>query len=141
MDSGADLTPAVLTPQEQQYPLGPSLLDIDVCHSPTGYRRELDHALLRGGFPVVPSSDVAEPRDFLVWEQLEQSVLICRLDEGTVSAWHDVCWHRGARLVEGAATAVGEPHVPVAWLRLQPRGQGDERTAAPVVQPLRTEVT
>ena len=93
---------AELTSEERQYPLRPSLLDADVYRSPQRYRRELDLVLLRGWFPVVPSADLVHARDYLVWEQLEQSVLIVRLDDGSVSAWHNVCQHRGARLVDGS---------------------------------------
>lgn len=81
VDSGA-----VLTPQEQQHALEPPLLDVNVYRSPNRCRQELGHVLLRVGFPVVPSSDVAKPRDFLVWKQLKQPVVINRLDDGTVAA-------------------------------------------------------
>jgi len=56
---------------------------------------------MRSWFPVAPSTDVAEPRDYQVWERLEQSVVLTRRDDGTIAAWHNVCQHRGARLVDG----------------------------------------
>jgi choline monooxygenase len=90
-----------LTPAEQQYPLPPSTLDAGVYRDPVRYRRELEDVLLEAWFPAVPSGDVGGPRDYTVWDRLDQSVVIARLDDGTVTAWHNVCQHRGARLLEG----------------------------------------
>lgn len=90
-----------MTPAERQYPLAPSTLDAEAYRDPARYRRELEDVLLPGWYPVAPSADVPAPRDYTVWEQLEQSVVITRLDDGSVSAFHNVCQHRGARLVDG----------------------------------------
>lgn len=87
---------------EQQYPLAPSVLDADVYRDPVRYRRELEDVLGEAWFPAVPSGDVARARDYTVWDQLDQSVVVVRLDDGGVAAWHNVCQHRGARLLEGA---------------------------------------
>ena len=96
--------PAGLTVAEQQYPLAPSVLDASVYSDPDRYRRELAHVLFEGWYPVLPSSDVAEPRDYAVWDRLDQSVVVVRRDDGTVTAWHNVCQHRGARLLEGSGS-------------------------------------
>jgi choline monooxygenase len=90
-----------LTPAEQQYPLPPTLLDASVYTDPDRYRAEIAAIFHHAWFPVVPSGDVPEARDFCVWEQVGQSVVITRLDDGSVRAWHNVCQHRGARLVDG----------------------------------------
>lgn len=90
-----------LTTAEQQYPLPPSVLDADVYRDPVRYRRELEGVFFQAWFPAVPSSDVAGPRDYAVWDQLDQSVVVIRLDDGSVAAWHNVCQHRGARLLDG----------------------------------------
>ncbi len=95
---------AELTEEERQYPLPPSTLDVEVYRNPRRYRQELDQVLLRAWYPVVPCSDLPAPRDYLVWEQLEQSVVLTRLDDRSVSAFHNVCRHRGARLVDGAGS-------------------------------------
>jgi choline monooxygenase len=91
-----------LTSAEEQYPLAPSVLDADVYRDPVRFRRELEDVLFEAWFPVFPSSDVANPRDYVVWDQLDQSVAITRLDDGSISAWHNVCQHRGARLLDGS---------------------------------------
>lgn len=98
-------TPATgLTPAEEQYPLPPSLLDASVYTDEQRYRRELRDVLYRAWFPVFPVQDVPNPRDYVVWDQLEQSVVIVRQDDGSLKAWHNVCQHRGARLVKGAGS-------------------------------------
>ncbi len=88
-----------LTPAEQQYPLAPHVLNADHYRDPEQYQRELDRIFLHSWFPVCPAGDLSRPRDFAVWEQLQQSVVIVRLDDGGIAAWHNVCQHRGARLV------------------------------------------
>jgi Phenylpropionate dioxygenase and related ring-hydroxylating dioxygenases, large terminal subunit len=93
-----------LSSAEEQYPLPPSLLGAEAYRDAARYRRELENVLLAAWFPVLPSSDVPRARDYAVWEQLEQSVVITRRDDGSVAAWHNVCQHRGARLVDGAGS-------------------------------------
>jgi choline monooxygenase len=90
-----------LTRAEQQYPLPPTLLDASVYTDPDRYRAEIATIFHHAWFPVVPSGDVPDARDFCVWERVGQSVVITRLDDGSVRAWHNVCQHRGARLVDG----------------------------------------
>jgi len=88
-----------LNDAERQYPLPPSLLDARHYSDPDQYQRELEQIFFRSWFPVCPSSDLAAPRDFVVWDRLEQSIVIARRDDGSVSAWHNVCQHRGAKLI------------------------------------------
>jgi phenylpropionate dioxygenase-like ring-hydroxylating dioxygenase large terminal subunit len=78
------------------------VLDAEVYRDPQRYRRELDTVFGEAWFPAMPSSDVAAAGDYVVWDQLEQSVAVVRLADGSVTAWHNVCQHRGAWLVEGA---------------------------------------
>lgn len=94
--------PTGMTSQEKQYPLEPTLLDADAYRGGQRYRAELDNVLFKAWFPVYPSADIAAPNDYVVWEQMGQSVVIARRTDGTVTAWHNVCQHRGARLVDGA---------------------------------------
>jgi choline monooxygenase len=91
--------PVELTAAERQYPLGPSTVEAGHYTDPAQYECELDRILLRAWFPICPSSDLAIPRDFLVWDQLQQSIVVVRLDDGSLAAWHNVCQHRGARIV------------------------------------------
>jgi choline monooxygenase len=90
-----------LTPAEHQYPLSPALLNASVYTDPDRYQREIREIFYNAWFPVYPSTDVANARDYVVWDQIGQSVVITRRDDGEVAAWHNVCQHRGARLVDG----------------------------------------
>jgi phenylpropionate dioxygenase-like ring-hydroxylating dioxygenase large terminal subunit len=92
--------PIELTTAEEQYPLGPGTIDARHYTDPVQYGREVERILLRSWFPICPASDLAVPRDFVVWDQLGQSVVVVRTDDGEVVAWHNVCQHRGARLVD-----------------------------------------
>lgn len=51
--------------------------------------------------------DVPEPGDVMVVDVGRNSVLIVRDDEGGVRAYHNVCRHRGARLVDAPKGTVG----------------------------------
>ncbi len=83
---------------------GPSILDARHYTDPAQYRREIERIFQRSWLVVAPSSDIAVPRDYMVWERFGQSVVIVRLDDGRLAAWHNVCQHRGARLVDGGGT-------------------------------------
>jgi nitrite reductase/ring-hydroxylating ferredoxin subunit len=45
--------------------------------------------------------EIPEPRDFVEYRILDQSVVVLRTDDMGVIAFHNVCRHRGVRLVEG----------------------------------------
>lgn len=102
--SKADIEGRPMTPAEEQYPLEPHLVDARQYNDPDQYRREIEQVFFKSWFPVAPAADVAAPRDFHVWDKLDQSVVIVRLDDGTLSAWHNVCQHRGARLLEASGS-------------------------------------
>ena len=92
----------VPTEAERQYPLPPTTLDMSVYTDPARYQAEIKSIFHHAWFPAAPSGDLPQARDFVVWEQLGQSIVISRLDNGLARAWHNVCQHRGARLVDGA---------------------------------------
>ena len=84
----------------RQYPTPPSLLDARHYTDPEQYQRELTAIFHQDWMPVCPVADLGEARQYVVWDGAGQSVVIARLDDGTLSAWHNVCQHRGARLVQ-----------------------------------------
>jgi phenylpropionate dioxygenase-like ring-hydroxylating dioxygenase large terminal subunit len=56
---------------------------------------------------------VPEPGDFLVWERVGQSVVVARGRDGSLAAFHNVCRHRGARIVsEGGHCESGQLTCP-----------------------------
>ena len=93
------------TQATEQYPLAPSVVDARTYSDAARYEREIERIFHRSWFPVCPSADLAGPRDFVVWDRLEQSIAIVRQDDGTVAAWHNVCQHRGAKIVTPRGTA------------------------------------
>ena len=90
----AEIARTFPTDAEAQYPLPPSKLPAHHYVDPEQYERELENVLLPGWYPVAPSSDVPAARDFVVVDRLQQSVVITRLDDGGMRAWHNVCERR-----------------------------------------------
>ncbi len=85
---------------EAQYPLPPRTIEARFYLDQGQYDRETEHIFLQSWFPACSSKELAKPRDFVVWDRLQQSVVIVRQDDGSIGAWHNVCQHRGSRLVE-----------------------------------------
>ncbi len=83
-----------------QYPLPPRTIDAAYYLDPAQYEREIERIFLRSWMPACSSKELPNPRDYVVWDRLRQSVVIVRQQDGTLAAWHNVCRHRGARLVE-----------------------------------------
>ncbi|MFA5885882.1 MAG: aromatic ring-hydroxylating dioxygenase subunit alpha [Acidimicrobiia bacterium] len=48
--------------------------------------------------------EIPEPRDFVEYEILDQSIVVLRTDDMEVRAFQNVCRHRGVKLVEGRGT-------------------------------------
>lgn len=87
-----------------QYPKPPSLLPAQHYRDAGQYERELTRVFPYCWLPVALAAEVVAPRDYLVWQRFGQSVVVVRLDDGTLAAWHNVCQHRGARLVDSSGT-------------------------------------
>jgi choline monooxygenase len=120
-----------LTPAEEQYPLAPHILDADFYRDPQQYEREMERIFMRSWFPVCPSVDLANPRDHVVWDRLQQPIVIVRLDDGSIVAWHNVCQHRGARLVSKSGSC------PTGKFRCPWHGFGYDLEGAVTNVPLR----
>jgi choline monooxygenase len=60
---------------------------------------ELDRVFGRSWVPVCVTDEVAEPGSFVVAEVAGRSLIVCRNREGELRAHHNVCRHRGSRLV------------------------------------------
>lgn len=87
---------------DAQYPVAPSLLAARHYRDPAQFQRELAGIFHTAWLPACRVADVARPRDHVVWDRFGQSVLIARTDGGRLTAWHNVCQHRGAKLVHGS---------------------------------------
>ena len=79
---------------------------------PDAYVSEEFHALerervfARSWVPVCVTDEVAEPGAFAVVEVAGRSLIVCRDRAGELRAHHNVCRHRGTRLVEEASGRV-----------------------------------
>src|SRR5262245_16101968 len=51
--------------------------------------------------------EIPQPRDYVEYTFLDQSVIVLRTDDMDVRAFQNVCRHRGVRLVEGQGTCEG----------------------------------
>jgi len=69
---------------------------------PEHYRRELEAFWFRHWLYACRSETLARPRDFLVLEVGDQSLLLTRAREGGLHAFHNTCRHRGALLCPGS---------------------------------------
>lgn len=88
-------------PEVQQIPdIGPATLDAAVYTDPDRYERERERVLRRSWMIVGRSSEVPEPGDYLVWEGHGESIVVTRRADGALSGFHNVCQHRGARIVQ-----------------------------------------
>lgn len=98
----ADQQSPALSVAEKQYPLPPSILDSTAYTGPAQFEREMSELFFKLWVPAFPAADLPNPKDFVVWERIRQSVVIVRQEDGSLRAWHNVCQHRGARLAKGS---------------------------------------
>ena len=85
---------------QSQYPLPPRTIEARFYLDEAQYRREMEIIFMQTWLPACSSKELANPRDYVVWDRLRQSVVIVRQLDGSLKAWHNVCQHRGARLVD-----------------------------------------
>jgi phenylpropionate dioxygenase-like ring-hydroxylating dioxygenase large terminal subunit len=77
-----------------------STLIPDAYTSPEFYALELDRIFARSWVPVCVADEIAEPGSYVVVEVSGRSLIVCRNRAGELRAHHNVCRHRGTRLVE-----------------------------------------
>jgi Rieske 2Fe-2S family protein len=87
----SDLPPQLLRRVEKTLPSSDYL-------DPRHHRRELLAIWYRSWLCVGRSQELAQPRDFIVVEVGDQSILVCRDLENRLNAFHNTCRHRGALL-------------------------------------------
>ena len=62
-----------------------------------------------------------------MWEGQGETIVVSRRRDGGVSGFHNVCQHRGARIVPEARAGRAGVHLPLAQLELRPRGHRRRR--------------
>ena len=72
-----------------------------IYRDPDFFERE-KQAIFRNAWQVVCHlSDIPQPGDFHTFEFFGESVVVIRAEDGGVRAFHNVCRHRAARLLDG----------------------------------------
>ena len=83
-------------PLEQPFYTSRQIFDLDI-----------DAVFARAWIFVANEAEIREPGDFVTVTIGAYSVIVVRDDDEQVRAWHNVCRHRGARLLEDSAGSVG----------------------------------
>jgi choline monooxygenase len=77
-----------------------STLIPDAYTSPEFHALERDAIFARSWVPVCVGAELSEPGNYVVVEVAGRSLIVCRNRAGELRAHHNVCRHRGTRLVE-----------------------------------------
>ncbi len=79
--------------------VGTGTVDASVYTDPERYERERATVLRRSWQVICRSSELAAVGDFITWEGHGETIVVVRRRDGGVSGFHNVCQHRGARIV------------------------------------------
>ena len=71
---------------------------------PDFFQWEVDHLWSRVWQMACRLEEIPQPRDFVTYEFLDQSIVVVRTDDGGVTAFQNACRHRGVRLVADRGT-------------------------------------
>ncbi len=80
--------------------IGPAELDARVYTDPDRYEQERRKVLAPSWQIVCRSEELKERGDYIVWEGQGETIVVSRRRDGGVSGFHNVCQHRGARIVK-----------------------------------------
>jgi phenylpropionate dioxygenase-like ring-hydroxylating dioxygenase large terminal subunit len=79
--------------------IGPGTVEASVYTDPERFEKERT-AVLRHSWQVIcRSSEISSPGDFRTWEGHGETIVVARRRDGGVSGFHNVCQHRGARII------------------------------------------
>ena len=71
---------------------------------PDFYRLEAELLWRRVWQMACRLEEIPQPRDFVEYEILDQSIIVVRSDDGGVAAFQNACRHRGVKVAEGRGT-------------------------------------
>jgi len=83
--------------------VGTGAVDAEVYTDPRRYERERATVLRRSWQVICRSAEIPDPGDFIRWEGHGETIVITRRRDGGVAGFHNVCQHRGARIVKEAS--------------------------------------
>ena len=78
--------------------MGSERIPVDRYTDPAFLKLEDDHIWSKTWLLAGAACDVAEPGDFFVFDNLRESILVTRAEDGVVRAFYNVCQHRGNQL-------------------------------------------
>jgi len=99
-------SPAPLTPERAPAPL-PRALPAWTYNHPEMSRLEYERILKPSWQIVCHSNSIASPGDFITLDLGADSVVAVRNSQGAIQVFHNVCRHRGARILEGSGNCPG----------------------------------
>jgi phenylpropionate dioxygenase-like ring-hydroxylating dioxygenase large terminal subunit len=79
---------------------GPVRVPVEAYVSPEYARAEREHLWRKVWLQAGRQEDLPEPGNFITYDIMDDSVLIVRGRDGELRAFHNVCTHRGRRLVD-----------------------------------------
>ncbi len=85
----------------------PRALPAWVYNHATLHRLELERVLLPSWQIVCHVNSVPKPGDYVTFDLGPESIVVVRDREGSIRGYHNVCRHRGARLLDGAGNCPG----------------------------------
>jgi len=77
----------------------PSIMDANVYRDPDQFEREMSQVFTTHWLIAGRSDSIPNPGDWLTYEGHDQSVVVTRQSDGSLSAFHNVCAHRGTPFV------------------------------------------
>jgi phenylpropionate dioxygenase-like ring-hydroxylating dioxygenase large terminal subunit len=92
--------PVRFSPEVPRIPdIGPSVLDASVYTDPARFELERRYILNRSWQIIGRSSQIPATGDHLVWEGHGETIVVTRRRDGGLAGFHNICQHRGARIV------------------------------------------
>ena len=71
------------------------------------FEQERDRIFTRAWLAAGPEHRLQRPGAYFTLEELGESILVVRDDDGEIRAFHNVCRHRGSRLLTGSGRVAG----------------------------------
>ncbi len=92
-----------------------------IYNHPEMTRLELERILLPSWQMLCHVSQLSQAGDYVTLDLGTESVVGLRDRDGVIRAFHNVCRHRGARLLDGDGNCAGPDHLPIPRLVVPPR--------------------